>query len=410
MKVVDPNNANAHHDDASTSESETVPTTAGLMKYHYRDYAKVQESDDESAFEAAAQAQLPPPPAVIQQHNHHQVMAHAMPRYARHPGGDPHSMRLQKFPAKLDSILSRPEWQDVITWMPHGRSWKIMKPHDFETLVMPLYFDHCNYHSFNRLVNAWSFRRMSSGPDRGSYYHDLFLRGRPNLHKHMRRLPKSTKKQPMCKEDEPDFYSMEKLEALPETEPSMTRSGPTGPFVPISKGPSPGYGAGAPSSSLAALAAADPYGSLGVVAGLPGGGNGSDDVANALLDIRVQQQLERQYSSLSAFGGANPYLLAGAPGPAAASAPLPASFLSPAVAAGLPYGSAAAAAGLGASAGLGMGGLSTDSYYAQILLAKRDRDENLLSLQMQLQQQQQQIQGYDAGQVAPAPADMARAG
>lgn len=91
---------------------------------------------------------------------------------------------------------------------------QILKPHDFETLIMPLYFDHCNYHSFNRLVNAWSFRRMSSGPDRGSYYHELFLRGRPNLHRMMRRLPKSQKKAPMSKQDEPDFYSMPKMDAL----------------------------------------------------------------------------------------------------------------------------------------------------------------------------------------------------
>jgi hypothetical protein len=38
---------------------------------------------------------------------------------------------------------------------------------------MPLFFEYSNYHSFNRLVNAWSFRRISSGPDRGSYYHEV---------------------------------------------------------------------------------------------------------------------------------------------------------------------------------------------------------------------------------------------
>ena len=88
---------------------------------------------------------------------------------------------------------------------------------------MPLYFDHCNYHSFNRLVNAWSFRRMSSGPDRGSYYHELFLRGRPSLHRLMRRLPKSQKKAPMSKSDEPDFYSMPRMDALvPSNNPATS--------------------------------------------------------------------------------------------------------------------------------------------------------------------------------------------
>lgn len=57
--------------------------------------------------------------------------------------------------------------------MPHGRSWKVLKPNLFESLVMPLFFEYSNYHSFNRLVNAWSFRRISSGRDRGSYYHEV---------------------------------------------------------------------------------------------------------------------------------------------------------------------------------------------------------------------------------------------
>jgi hypothetical protein len=83
------------------------------------------------------------------------------------------SIRVQKFPVKLYTILARPEFQEIITWMPHGRSWKVLKPHLFESMVMPLFFEYSNYHSFNRLINAWSFRRVSSGPDRGSYYHEV---------------------------------------------------------------------------------------------------------------------------------------------------------------------------------------------------------------------------------------------
>lgn len=88
----------------------------------------------------------------------------------------------------------------------------------FESLVMPLFFEYSNYHSFNRLVNAWSFRRISSGPDRGSYYHELFLRGKPHLQKYMRRLPKTHKKLPMKKKDEPDFYALDKSNPLPAVE------------------------------------------------------------------------------------------------------------------------------------------------------------------------------------------------
>lgn len=90
---------------------------------------------------------------------------------------------------------------------------------------MPLFFEYSNYHSFNRLVNAWSFRRISSGPDRGSYYHELFLRGKPDLQKYMRRLPKTHKKIPMKKEDEPDFRAMDKTNPLPQLDDSMSIAG-----------------------------------------------------------------------------------------------------------------------------------------------------------------------------------------
>jgi len=83
------------------------------------------------------------------------------------------SIRVQKFPVKLYAILAQKEFHDIISWMPHGRSWKVLKPNLFESMVMPLFFEYSNYHSFNRLVNAWSFRRISSGPDRGSYYHEV---------------------------------------------------------------------------------------------------------------------------------------------------------------------------------------------------------------------------------------------
>jgi len=137
------------------------------------------------------------------------------------------SIRVQKFPVKLYAILGQKEFSDIIIWMPHGRSWKVLKPNLFESLVMPLFFEYSNYHSFNRLVNAWSFRRISSGPDRGSYYHELFLRGKPHLQKYMRRLPKTHKKLPMKKCDEPDFYKLAESSPLPEIEESQTGNAPS---------------------------------------------------------------------------------------------------------------------------------------------------------------------------------------
>jgi hypothetical protein len=102
--------------------------------------------------------------------------------------------------------------------MPHGRSWKVLDPRLFETSVLPVFFESDNYHSFNRVINAWSFRRKSTGPDRGSYFHELFLRGKPHLQKYMRRLPRTHKKLTMSKSEEPDFFELENTSPLPTHE------------------------------------------------------------------------------------------------------------------------------------------------------------------------------------------------
>jgi len=173
------------------ADGNELETTESGKSYKYRDFSNVTE-DDEDALGSEA------------------VAAPAPSRNSMET-----SIRVQKFPVKLYAILAQKEFNEIITWMPHGRSWKVLKPNIFESMVMPLFFEYSNYHSFNRLVNAWSFRRVSSGPDRGSYYHELFLRGKPHLQKYMRRLPKTHKKLPMKKQDEPDFYRLDQTNPLP---------------------------------------------------------------------------------------------------------------------------------------------------------------------------------------------------
>jgi hypothetical protein len=77
------------------------------------------------------------------------------------------------FPLKLHMILSRPEWHDVACWLPHGRSFRILNPGAFEELVLPLYYHHAKYASFARQLNGWNFKRVSSGKDFNSYYHEV---------------------------------------------------------------------------------------------------------------------------------------------------------------------------------------------------------------------------------------------
>lgn len=123
------------------------------------------------------------------------------------------------FPERLYDLLSHPnhagDISDVITWQPHGRSWTILKPKEFERAILPKFYSaKCKYTSFIRQANGWGFRRITQGPDRNSYYHELFLRGMPHLIKLMRR-PGVSKKLPSDPENEPDFYKINKESPLP---------------------------------------------------------------------------------------------------------------------------------------------------------------------------------------------------
>ena len=158
LEVLRKNEDDDDDDDHPLPTAEDAANAAdnngGSSMYRYRDFGHVLGEDGEDV----GTEEVPGP---ISSTNRN--------------GSSESSIRVQKFPVKLYAILAQKEFQDIICWMPHGRSWKVLKPSVFESLVMPLFFEYSNYHSFNRLVNAWSFRRISSGPDRGSYYHEVRL-------------------------------------------------------------------------------------------------------------------------------------------------------------------------------------------------------------------------------------------
>mmetsp|Transcript_2815 Transcript_2815/g.7890 ORF Transcript_2815/g.7890 Transcript_2815/m.7890 type:complete len:520 (+) Transcript_2815:348-1907(+) len=123
--------------------------------------------------------------------------------------------RVPNFVAKMHAILSRPDLTDVVAWMPHGRSWRVLKPREFEIRVIPTYFEHAKFSSFIRQANGWGFRRITQGRDRNSYYHEMFLRGLPHLCKMMKR-PGVSEKQAADPEHEPDLYKISEDHPIPE--------------------------------------------------------------------------------------------------------------------------------------------------------------------------------------------------
>ena len=77
------------------------------------------------------------------------------------------------FPVKLHQILSNPDYEDMISWMPHGKAFRIHQSIEFERAVIPLHFRHSKYASFMRQINGWGFERTIHGNDHNSYKHDV---------------------------------------------------------------------------------------------------------------------------------------------------------------------------------------------------------------------------------------------
>jgi HSF-type DNA-binding len=115
----------------------------------------------------------------------------------------------------MHAILSREDFKDIITWLPHGRAWRILKPRDFEVRVIPMFFEHSKFSSFVRQANGWGFRRITQGRDRSAYYHEQFLRGLPFLSKTMKR-PGPSEKKTANPDHEPDLYQISEEHPVPE--------------------------------------------------------------------------------------------------------------------------------------------------------------------------------------------------
>mmetsp|Transcript_394 Transcript_394/g.906 ORF Transcript_394/g.906 Transcript_394/m.906 type:complete len:413 (-) Transcript_394:311-1549(-) len=167
------------------------------------------------------------------------------------------------FPSKLHQILSSSAYTHILSWMPHGRAWKI---HNKELLVREViseYFVQSKFESFSRQLNGWGFKRLhQSGNDHTAYYHECFLRGLPHLTVLMSRVTSNLGKQIPHVEEEPNFYEIDKQFPL-STPPVMPYHGHYN-YSPAHMGNSAGYGATSELSIIRAPPAPPPGPELSV--------------------------------------------------------------------------------------------------------------------------------------------------
>jgi len=113
----------------------------------------------------------------------------------------------EPFPVKLHKILEQSEidgYSSIISWLAHGRAFKIHNTSLFTEQIMPKYFYQSKLTSFQRQLKIYGFYKLQSNLDKGAYCHELFLRGRPGLCAGiLRQISRRT-----IELKEPNFYEM----------------------------------------------------------------------------------------------------------------------------------------------------------------------------------------------------------
>lgn len=97
----------------------------------------------------------------------------------RVPSGSGFRM-MKPFPWLLHEMLEdiekkRLSW--VVSWSPDGRAFQVHSPERFSDTILPTYFRHKRYKSFQRQLYLYGFRSLQDDSvAKGKYFHPLFLR------------------------------------------------------------------------------------------------------------------------------------------------------------------------------------------------------------------------------------------
>ena len=114
----------------------------------------------------------------------------------------------EPFPVKLHLIIEQSEddgYSSIISWSSHGRSFKIHNEVLFVEKVLPLYFFQSKMSSFTRQLRMYGFHKIKNkyNVDKGCFFHELFLRGRPGL---ACGISRSSSLRAASRKSEPNFH------------------------------------------------------------------------------------------------------------------------------------------------------------------------------------------------------------
>jgi hypothetical protein len=100
--------------------------------------------------------------------------------------------------------------QDIVSWQPHGKAFRVHQPEVFANAIMPHYFNQTKYKSFQRQLHIYGFHRINKGMDKGAYFHHLFIQNKNTMSLRMVREkikgPSAKKNHGPNEIEAPDFY------------------------------------------------------------------------------------------------------------------------------------------------------------------------------------------------------------
>ena len=75
-------------------------------------------------------------------------------------------------------VLSDDQHKEIISWLNHGKAFRIHDRRAFEQQILPTHFRKSSqFKSFQRKLSRWGFLKVPNGEDAGAYYHASFQRG-----------------------------------------------------------------------------------------------------------------------------------------------------------------------------------------------------------------------------------------
>ena len=79
------------------------------------------------------------------------------------------------FTNKLRSVLSLASIEEIVSWLPEGKIWRIHKIESFKTAVLPLFYEVSGWEAFLLIVCAHGFKEVSRGVDSVAFYNEVSL-------------------------------------------------------------------------------------------------------------------------------------------------------------------------------------------------------------------------------------------